>query len=221
MSAIAPEDHIDGLLATSSSASGSPEPVDRGRRCGRLATAALWVGALDLAVDYFTASIAALRNEGRLGLLARSLIAHAYSSAHLGTLTTVGSDLDEGIRLGVETRQPFFVATGDVAQAFYLAFRGDIDGAEARMLRASACPRGAGPGVLAEMRHARGIIDLAAGRHDEAYEQLRRPVRPRSWVVSRDLAGWATSDFVDAAAATDHAEEAAAVLVASRQTPFG
>ena len=132
LSAIAPEDHIDELLAYLDERSGSPEPVT-GVDARRLATAALWVGALDLAVDYFTASIAALRNEGRLGLLASALIAHAYSSAHLGKLTTVASDVDEGLRLGIETRQPFFVATGDVAQAMYLAFRGDIDGAEARI----------------------------------------------------------------------------------------
>ena len=55
----------------------------------RLATAALWVGALDLAVDYFTASIAALRDEGRLGLLARSLIASCV-------LVRAPGDTDDG-----------------------------------------------------------------------------------------------------------------------------
>ena len=212
LSAIAPEEYIDELLAYLVEGAGSPEPVT-GVDARRLATAALWVGALDVAVDHFTASIAALRREGRLGLLARSLTARAYASAHLGMLTTVGSDLDEGLRLGVETRQPFFVATGDVAQAIYLAFRGDIDGAEARMAEGERVVLEAPAGsVLAEMRHARGIIDLAAGRHDEAYEQLRRLFDPDHESYQATIAGWATSDFVDAAAATDHPEQAAAVL---------
>ena len=212
ISAIAPEDHIDGVLAHLVALSGSREPVTGGD-ARRLATAALWVGALDLAVDYFAASIAALRDEGRLGLLARSLIAYAYSSAHLGTLTTVGSDLDEGFRLGVETRQAFFVATSDVAQALYFAFRGDIDGAEARMGEGERVALEApAPTVLAEIRHARGIIDLAAGRQDDAFEQLRHLFVPDHGSYHATVAGWATSDFVDAAASTDHAEEAAAVL---------
>jgi DNA-binding CsgD family transcriptional regulator len=212
MSAMAPEDHIDQVLAYVAMRSGSSEPAT-GLDARRLATAALWVGALDLAAEYFAAADAALRIEGRLGLLARSLIVHAFSSTHLGMLATVASDLDEGRRLIVETRQPFFEATGVVAQAIYLAFRGDIDGAEAIMaegervvLEASAA------GVLAEMRHARGIIDLAAGRHDEAYEQMRHLFDPDHESYHAIISGWATSDFVDAAVATDHAEHVATVL---------
>ena len=212
MSAIAPEDHIDELLISLAERSASREPLG-GADARRLATAALWVGALDLAVEYFIASDAALREEGRLGLLARSLIAHAYSAAHLGMLNPVGSYVDEGVRLVVETRQPFFVATGDVAQSIYLALRGDIAGAEARMAEGQRsvleAPANA---VLAEMRHARGIIDLAAGRHDEAYEQLRHLYDPDHESYHATIAGCAASDFVDAAAATDHAEHAAAVL---------
>ena len=211
-SAMAPEDDIDRVLTYLATRSGSSEPAT-GLDVRRLATAALWVGALDLAAEYFTAADAALRIEGRLGLLARSLIVHAFSSAHLGMLTTVGSDLDEGRRLIVETRQPFFEATGVVAQAIYLAFRGDIDGAEASMAEGERMVLEAPvAGVLAEMRHARGIIDLAAGRHDEAYEQLRHLFDPTHPSYHATVGGWAISDFAYAAAATDHAEEASVVL---------
>jgi len=212
LSAIAPEDHIDELLAYLIERCGSPEPVT-GVDARRLATAALWVGALDLAVDFFAASIAALRNEGRLGFLAGALTARAYTSAHLGILTTVGSDLDEGLRLDIETRQPFFIATGEVAQAMYLAFRGDIDGAEEGIAEGQRVAlRVPVAGVHAEIRHARGIIDLAAGRHDEAFEQLRHLFEPDHESYHTIISGWATSDYVDAAAATDHADQAAAVL---------
>ena len=191
----------------------SREPVS-GTDGRRYATAALWLGALDLVVDFFGASIAGLRQEGRLGLLARSLTVRAFGSVHLGTLGTVASDLDEGFRLGLETRQPFYLATANVSQAIYLAYRGDIDGAEGRIGDVERVTLGAqAEGVLAETRHARGIIDLAAGRHDDAYEQLRHLFDPTHPSYHATVGGWAISDFAYAAALTDHgAEEAAAVL---------
>jgi len=168
---------------------------------------------LDLVVDFFSASIAGLRQEGRLGLLARSLTVRAFGSVHLGTLETVASDLDEGLRLGIETGQPFYLATANVSQAIYLAYRGDIDGAEAQIRDVERVTLGAqAEGVLAETRHARGIVDLAAGRHDEAYEQLRHLFDPTHPSYHATVGGWAISDFAYAAAATDHAEEASVVL---------
>jgi DNA-binding CsgD family transcriptional regulator len=212
LSSIAPEDHVDELLVqlTERARSGEPPSGIDGRR---YATAALWLGALDLVFEFFSASIIGLRQEGRLGLLARSLTIRAFGSVHLGTLETVASDLDEGFRLGIETRQPFYLATANVSQAIYLAYRGDIDNAEARMSDVERVTLGAqADGVLAETRHARGIIDLAAGRHDEAYEQLRHLFDPVHPSYHATVGGWAISDFADAAALTDHAEEAAAVI---------
>ena len=213
LSSIAPEDHVDELLSQLTERARSREPVS-GTDGRRYATAALWLGALDLVVDFFGASIAGLRQEGRLGLLARSLTVRAFGSVHLGTLGTVASDLDEGFRLGLETRQPFYLATANVSQAIYLAYRDDIGGAEGRIGDVERVTLGAqAEGVLAETRHARGIIDLAAGRHDEAYEQLRHLFDPTHPSYHATVGGWAISDFAYAAALTDHgAEEAAAVL---------
>ena len=104
-----------------------------GRTRGACARRPSGWGRLDLAVDFFTASIAALRHEGRLGLLARSLIDPGVTLRPPRDADDLASDLDEGFRLGVETRQPFFLATADVVQAIYLAFRGDIAGAEAQI----------------------------------------------------------------------------------------
>jgi DNA-binding CsgD family transcriptional regulator len=209
---IAPEGQIDELIERLVVRSRSPEPVI-GADARRLATAAMWLGALDMAVDYLTTSIAALRDEGRLGLLARALILRAFVSVHLGTLTSVGSDLDEGYRLGVETRQPFYVATANVAQSIHLAYRGDVDGAEARMGEGERVVLAARTdGVLAETRHARGIVDLSAGRNAEAYEQLRHLFDPEHESYQATVVGWGTSDFADAAVATGHLLEAEAVL---------
>ena len=208
LSSIAPEDHVDELLVQLTERASSGEPIT-GVDGRRYATAALWLGALDLVVDFFNASIGDFRQEGRLALLARSLTIRAFGSVHLGVLETVASDLDEGSRLGVETRQPFYLATADVSQAIYLAYRGDIDGAEARIGNVERVTLGAqAQGVLAETRHARGIIDLAAGRHDEAYQQLRHLFDPAHPSYHPSVGGWAISDFADAAAMTDHGDAA-------------
>jgi DNA-binding CsgD family transcriptional regulator len=209
---IAPEGQVDELIEHLVERCRSPER-ETGPDARRLATAALWVGALDVAVDFFTASIAALRDEGRLGLLARSLTIRAFSSVHLGALVSASSDIDEGFRLGVETRQPFYVATANVAQSIYLAFRGDVDGAETRMSEGERVVLAARTqGVLAESRHARAIIDLAAGRHDDAYEQLRHLFDPSHESYQKTYTGWAIADYADAAVATGHHQEAQTVL---------
>jgi DNA-binding CsgD family transcriptional regulator len=212
LSSIAPEDHVDELLVQLTERARSREPIS-GSDGRRFAIASLWLGALDLVVDFLNASIAGLRQEGRLGLLARALTIRAFGAVHLGTMATVASDLDEGSRLGIETRQPFYLATADVSQAIYLAYRGDIDGAEARMGDVVRVTLGAqAEGVLAESRHARGIIDLAAGRGDEAYEQLRHLFDPAHPSYHATVGGWAISDFAYAAALTDHGAEAGSVL---------
>ena len=212
LSSIAPEDHVDELLVELTERARSGEPIS-GTDGRRFATAALWLGALDLVVDFLSASIPGLRQEGRLGLLARALTIRAFASAHLGTLETVASDLDEGCRLGIETRQPFYLATANVSQAIYLAYRGDIEGAEAQIAEIERVTFGAqAQGVLAETRQARGVIDLAAGRHDEAFEQLRHLFDPTHPSYHPSVGGWAISDFTDAAVMTDHGDEAARVV---------
>jgi len=209
---IAPEVDLEELLAELARRAASPGSVS-GDGARRLGTAALWVGALDLGVDLFQASIAGLRREGRLGLLARSLIIRAFTSVHLGRLSTVASELDEGFRLGVETRQPFYLATANVARAIYLAFRGDIVGAETSIRDVERVVLGAQTdGVLSETRGARGIIDLAAGRNDEAYEGLRALFDPAHPSYHATFGGGAISDFAFAAIQTGHASEAADVV---------
>jgi DNA-binding CsgD family transcriptional regulator len=212
LSSIAPEEHVDELLVQLTERAKSVEPVN-GNDARRYGTAALWLGALDLALGYFSASLAGLRQDGRLGLLARSLTTRAFTSVHLGVLATVPSDLDEGCRLGLETRQPFYLATADVSLAIYLAYRGDIDGAEERIRDVERVTVGArAEGVLAETRHARGIIDLAAGRHDEAYAGLRHLFDPAHPSYHASVGGWGISDFAYAATLTDHVFEARQVV---------
>src|SRR5262249_8547410 len=67
-------------------------------------------------------------------------------------------------------------------------------------------------GVLAETRHARGLIDLAAGRHEDAWAQLRLLFEPTHPSYHASVSGWVLSDLADAAVATGHIDEALQVL---------
>src|SRR5262249_32771890 len=89
----------------------------------------------------------------------------------------------------------------------------DIDGAESNLAKVERVVLTApADGVLAETRHARGIIDLAAGRFDEAWEELRHLFEPDHPSHHETAQGWAISDLTDAAVATDNVGEASAVL---------
>jgi DNA-binding CsgD family transcriptional regulator len=210
--AIAPEHHIDTVKAQVVERAASTEPVG-GIDGRRFATAALWVGALPVAVDLYGVAITGLRREGRLGLLARALIVRALASNYLGTLASVPSDLDEGHRLGIETRQRFYLATANGAQAMYMASRGDVEGAEASIREVERIIVGTqSNATLAVIRHARGMVHLTAGRHQEAYEELRPLFEDEDPSHHRTISGWAISDFADSAALTDHGPEASALL---------
>ncbi|HET6900510.1 MAG TPA: LuxR C-terminal-related transcriptional regulator, partial [Vicinamibacteria bacterium] len=54
----------------------------------------------------------------------------------------------------------------------------------------------------------RGIIDLAAGRNDEAFEQLRQLFDPGHPSYHPTVGGWAIADLAEAAALTDRGAEA-------------
>lgn len=133
------------------------------------------VGAFDLAAAYFAASVAGLRAQGRLGLLARSLALQAWSAAQLGDLATAIPAADEARRLARETRQPLVMATGEAVAALLAALRGDNDvaGALAAQAERTCVPAGSSA-VLAAVQLARGLAALGGGHPDEALGHLRR-----------------------------------------------
>ena len=95
-----------------------------------LGTAAVWMGALDLAADFFAVAVDGLRAQGRLGLLTRALVAQAWVAVHLGTWSVAAPAADEGLRLAAETGQPFFPTWADQVEALIAAARGDAEQAE-------------------------------------------------------------------------------------------
>jgi DNA-binding CsgD family transcriptional regulator len=138
-------------------------------------TAAMAVGAFDLAARFLALSAASLRAQGRLGLLARALALQAWSGAQLADLGAAIPAAAEARRLAQETRQPLVMATADAVQALLAALRGDEQAAWALAGRAEeiSVPVGASA-VLAATQLARGLAALGAGRPADALEHLRR-----------------------------------------------
>lgn len=187
-------------------------------------SAAILVGAFDLAETCSTGALPALRAQGRLGLLARGLGAQAWSAAHLADLPVGIPAAEECIRLADETSQPLFVGIGQSTAAVLAALRGQEDAAR-RM--ATAAEQGALSGgvrpVLATARLARGLAALGAGRYAEAYEHLRRMHDPADPSFHPALRCFSLGELADAAVHCGQ-EDAVREVIAEmeelgRQTP--
>ncbi|GAA1299200.1 AAA family ATPase [Pseudonocardia xinjiangensis] len=140
-----------------------------------LGSAAVLVGAFDFAQGRSAASVAGLRAEGRLQLLARALAAQAWSAAHLVDLNTAIPAAEEAGELARETGQPYLHALVQATQAKIAALRGDGDSAEE--LAAAAVRTGISVGarpVLATAQNARALAALAAGEFSEAFARFSR-----------------------------------------------
>lgn len=166
-----------------------------------LGVAASAVGAQDMAADFLDASIAALRAQGRLGLLAQALGSLVWSRMFCGDWQSVMLAAEEFERLSRETVQPRWEASAHAALAMLAGLRGE----ESRGLTLAAegervLGSRATNSVMALLQQARGVIALCAGRHDEAFEHLRRLYDPGGAAYHPMQRLWAVSDLADAAA---------------------
>jgi DNA-binding CsgD family transcriptional regulator len=163
-------------------------------------TAAMAVGAFDLAARYLALSAASLRAQGRLGLLARALALQAWSAAQLADLGAAIPAAAEARRLAQETRQPLIMATAGTAQALLAALRGDEQSASALAAQAEeiCVPIGAN-GVLAATQFARGLAALGAGRPADALDHLRRIHDPADPAYHYGVRSHTVGDLAEAA----------------------
>ncbi|NES28030.1 AAA family ATPase [Micromonospora terminaliae] len=169
----------------------------RGEELQMMTTAASNLGAIDLAASFAARAIADYRSRGMLGQLAQTLVSQAWAAAHMGDTILGRTAAAEAHELAAETAQPLWVLTADMIGAKVAALRGDeqtaLDlAAEAERVLLSV---GVHP-MLALVQEVRGITALAAGRFDEAFEELARILDPgdiayhypTGWVVFEHLA---------------------------------
>jgi DNA-binding CsgD family transcriptional regulator len=183
---------------------------DDGRAYRMLSTASLLVGGYDLARVFSAAGGAPLRVQGRLGLLARTVGADAWSALVVGDLGAAIAATEESRRLARETSQTMMYALMTATAAKLAAVRGEVDSALrlAEEAEEIGLPAGARP-VLATATAARGLAALGAGRFEEAFGHLRRLHDPADPAFQIALRLTAVGDLVDAAT---HCGRPAAVL---------
>ena len=210
--AAAAREHGDEVVARVRHRLSSEAPVDA-VEARLLATCAMWVGDLDVALQFFAVAVPAFRREGRLGYLARALILSGWCSTHVGRLSEAAPELDEGLRLAVETDQENFVATAHIALARLHTLRGDLERGELAASEAERHARRAyADGLLANVHHARGLLGMAAGRHADAYDSLRHIYQEGDEGSHPVVRSWAIADLVDAAIPAGHMQDAARYL---------
>jgi DNA-binding CsgD family transcriptional regulator len=189
-------------------------PVERGSLADhQLGLAALSVGDLARAERSFDARVQFNRAQGLLGGLVSALLRLAWVKIHLGDWRNALSLTDEAELLGSETGQMDLASGATLAGATMRAYRGEFEVAE----RLSAAgERGmigshADPG-RAMARWAWGVAALAAGRHEEAYGQLRRVLDPRADSYHPHVRSWLLVDLVEAAAYCGQERDANALV---------
>ncbi|MFI6603577.1 ATP-binding protein [Nonomuraea sp. NPDC050536] len=175
--------------------SGAAPEIDR-----YLGSAALQVGAFDLAARFSAAAAPGLRTEGRLGVLARALAVQAWSRARLGDLTAAVPVAAEAAKLAQETGQPFMYGLATAVLAEIAALRGDHGQARTLADEAErvALPAGARP-VLATVQLARGLTALSEARFDDAFAALSRILDPSDPAYQVALRAYCLAELAEAA----------------------
>jgi len=176
-----------------------PEPLfDVG-----IAASSVW--AWNLALPFLRAADSAARVQGRLGLLAHTLVFEAWADLHRGAVRHAITRAAEGARLAAGTiRALRYVVAARLAQAIAAAEQGEDETPERLIAEAEALllPLGANP-MLALTAFARGRLALANERFSEAYEHLVRIFDPAGIAFHPFVRGWALADLADAAVRGD------------------
>jgi DNA-binding CsgD family transcriptional regulator/tetratricopeptide (TPR) repeat protein len=167
------------------------------------------VGEAALSASLLASAVTMFRSQGRTQLLARALAVQAWNAVHRADWITAVPAAREGIKLAAETGQPLFVTVGQETLLVLSAQRGD-DGA--------AAPLSSSYG-LAVTQVAQGLSALGAARYGEAYEHLRRIFDPADPARHHARQYWHIHDLAEAAARSDHHEQARARLTALEPGP--
>jgi DNA-binding CsgD family transcriptional regulator len=166
--------------------------------------AASSVGAWNLALPFLGAAASAARAQGRLSLLAHTLVFQAWADVHRGAVRHAITSSAEGARIAEEVRALRYMIAARLAQAVAGAEHGEDETSERLIAEAEALliPLGAHP-MLALTAFARGRLALARERFGEAYEHLVRIFDPAGVAFHPFVRGWAIADLSDAAVRGD------------------
>jgi DNA-binding CsgD family transcriptional regulator len=149
-------------------------PLD-GRSAHLLGEAAHAVGAYDHSLRLFASASESLRDHGQLALLAQTLVMQSTGSFAVGNFAVCRAAASEAAGLAAETGQPIWLAGATGPLAGLAAIHGDVDKARELAAEALATLDATGSsGLLGWLVVIRGVIELAAGRFEEAYDEIAR-----------------------------------------------
>ncbi|MFL5953793.1 MAG: AAA family ATPase [Gaiellaceae bacterium] len=176
--------------------------------------AASAVGEFARSTECASAAAGVLRGQGRLGLVTRALVTFAFNSFYLGTWQHGCTAADEAARLARETGQGGWAISADLARATLDAVRGNDESTEALAATGEAAITQFAQlkPMLALVQQARGVADLAAGRHAEAYGALRRIFDPTDVAHHPIIRCWLVGELAEAAANSDQRGDALSLL---------
>jgi ATP/maltotriose-dependent transcriptional regulator MalT len=185
-------------------------PRDIGPEAQLLGVACMAVGDFVHAELFMDSSIDYCRTHGMLGVLVTKLAMQAWIKIPRGDWKRALSMASEGARIADEIAQTNWSTIANLAVATVSAYRGDIAGAEALAAAGDQVllPLGA-TSTLALLQCSRGAVALADGRHEEAYQHLRRIFDPADSAYHPHVRSWALVDLVEAAVHSGHGDEAA------------
>lgn len=157
----------------------SMETVDDADALRLLGQAAHAVGDQPRAIDFLDRAEKRLRGQGRLGLLSHVLGVQGVVRLDLGDWAGSDSAIEEGRRLAADTGQPIWSTGPLVNEARSAGLQGDsrrglqlaAESERSPTLRSLSLFR-----TCAQL--ARGFSLITAGRHDEAFDALRRVFDP-------------------------------------------
>ncbi|MER5362483.1 AAA family ATPase [Streptomyces sp. NPDC002785] len=178
-----------------------------------LGTAATMMNAYDHATGFLRHAAAGLRGQGRLGLLAQTLVSLAFSTVHTVDWETGLPAVAEAMRLADENAQPRWLTGARIAKAQFAALRGDLD--TARAVIGEAERQGlsvANLSNLAFIQITRGLIGLAADNHAEAFSCVWRVFDPADPAYHPFLQTMAIAELAEAATGDEQRAMAKAAL---------
>ncbi len=174
-----------------------------------LMAAANSVGAFRQALSGSDRAEARLRDQGRLGVLARFITARSWAAIWAGDLPAALTSADEAIRLTAETGQPHWEMEATAHRAIIAALRGDHRTAADLAARAEAAALSLGTvSHLALAVYARSQAALSDGRPAAAYKLLRRVHEPGDPAFHDAFAAFDLADLVEAATYSGHRDAA-------------
>ncbi|WP_433053540.1 ATP-binding protein [Dactylosporangium sp. CS-033363] len=192
-------------------------PADAGGQpdaAGLLGIAAFCTGDFRRAVAFLSTPIQELRAQGRMSLLAEALAIRSWGEIYLGTFDAASS-ADEAMRLADETGQSLWAATARIAVALIDGVGRGWDTRHDLLAEAehtAVRTPNAASSLLAGVQLARGIAELGANRHEQAYGEMRRVFEPTDPAYQRIQQVWTLGYLAEAAVRTGRRDEGRALL---------